>query len=105
MPRRVFDTFVESREIARAFRNVVPVGASPDPAVVVPLQEIPDHAPPSPRSAAAVGAASFVHRFGRIVSHDVGTVNRKTLTRAKRNQLPIAARPMRCERMSHARFI
>jgi hypothetical protein len=40
--RRVFHALVECSEIARAFRNLVAIGASPDPAVVVALKKIPD---------------------------------------------------------------
>ena len=41
--RCVFDALVALREVARAFRDLRAIGATPDPTAVVTLQKIPTH--------------------------------------------------------------
>ena len=46
VPHRVGYAFFEDSEIAGAFSYLMAIGAAPDPAFVIALQEIPDHCSP-----------------------------------------------------------
>ena len=87
MTRSVFDTLVERCEIACAFSHTVTIGATPNPAFVVPLKKIPVQVVPPPFHEPCSVAAAWAMCFAAIVAQRVPTVNKKTLTRVKRNHL------------------
>jgi hypothetical protein len=99
--RSIGDALLESCEVAAAFGYGVMVDAPPDPALVVPLKEIPDHALASHDGVSRI-ATQARRRFLQLmkssalsVAHGVRTILRgqyKNFDARKKKSLAAAAR-------------